>query len=403
MDNAALRKDTVLNAVNHCNFILSMASPSSLSTPNAVHTDVGADDSRDFLSTGFDAQGSAQLKGPSEGASFDLCRGALALRALLAVNGSVVLVVLAASADLPSAVAALGPALMVSLPATLLWLALACAAQRWITPLSPLRRALALAVLAAVLVTACTLPMVRLNLIAMTPLRALALPLIGMAYALMALAWLHWREALRAPAQTQARVAELQARIRPHFLFNTLNTALALVRQQPARAEGVLEDLSELFRVALEQDGGTVTLASELAVARRYLEIEQLRFPDRLKLEWRLDDAAGAARVPPLVLQPLVENAVHHGVERRSAPSLVHIRTRVRGTQAEVMVDNPLPADGDAPPLHKGHGLALANVRARLRLLYDLDGTLETTMRDGRFYARLRVPLRPVGTPDASP
>ena len=127
--------------------------------------------------------------------------------------------------------------------------------------------------------------------------------------------WLQLRAQALVPADTTARLAELQSRIRPHFLFNTLNTALALVRHDPARAEAVLEDLAELFRVAITENAESVTLAEEVELAQRYLAIEQIRFGSRLQVSWELDPDAGAARVPPLLLQPLVENAVRHGVE----------------------------------------------------------------------------------------
>src|SRR3954447_18526716 len=116
--------------------------------------------------------------------------------------------------------------------------------------------------------------------------------------------WLRLRAKARLPADTTAKLAELQSRIRPHFLFNTLNTALSLVRLDPARAEEVLEDLAELFRVALTDSGESVSLAEEVELAQRYLAIEQIRFGERLKVSWELAAAAGGARVPPLLLQP---------------------------------------------------------------------------------------------------
>jgi two-component system, LytTR family, sensor histidine kinase AlgZ len=348
-------------------------------------------DTSGFAPTGFGGAAAPATARVSEGAMFDLCRGALALRVLLIVNGSVVLAVMLSASQREQAVAALGPALMMALPASLLWLALVCAAQRWLarTPLAV--RGTALTVLGGVLATASALPVAALGLLELSPLRSITLPIAGMAFALVGVVWLQSREANRRPADANARVAELQARIRPHFLFNTLNTAIALVGSEPKRAEGVLEDLAELFRVALEQDGATVTLASEIELARRYLAIEQLRFADRLHLRWQIDAAAGAARLPPLVLQPLVENAIKHGVEPQSQPSEVIVRALVRGGHAEVHIDNPLPT---GPP-NPGHGMALANVRERLRLLYDLDARVDTVARNGRFHVRLRVPLVP--------
>jgi two-component system, LytTR family, sensor histidine kinase AlgZ len=348
-------------------------------------------DTSGFAPTGFGGAAAARPAHVSEGAVFDLCRGALALRVLLVVNGSVVLAVMLSASQREQAVAALGPALMMALPASLMWLALVCASQRWLARAPVVVRGTALTMLGGVLATASALPVAALGLLELSPLRTITLPIAGMAFALVGVVWLQWREANRRPADADARVAELQARIRPHFLFNTLNTAIALVRSEPERAEGVLEDLAELFRVALEQDGATVTLASEIELARRYLAIEQLRFADRLQLRWQIDRAAGPARLPPLVLQPLVENAIKHGVEPRSLPSEVIVRALVRGGHAEVHIDNPLP---DAPS-QPGHGMALANVRERLRLLYDLDARVDTVTRNGRFHVRLRVPLAP--------
>jgi two-component system sensor histidine kinase AlgZ len=231
-----------------------------------------------------------------------------------------------------------------------------------------------------------------LQLLEPRPLRLVALPLIGALMALAMALWLQWREGRRTPADARARLAELQSRIRPHFLFNTLNTAVSLVGTDPARAEGVLEDLAELFRVALADDSGgsgSVTLGSELELARRYLAIEQLRFGERLRLEWQLDPSVDSARLPPLVLQPLLENAVRHGVEPAEGGGLVRVRTRSRLGRAEITIDNTVGSTASRP----GHGLALANVRERLRLLHDLDAQFEVQPADGHYRVRLVVPL----------
>ena len=177
----------------------------------------------------------------------------------------------------------------------------------------------------------------------------------------------------RMPADTTARLSELQARIRPHFLFNTLNSAIALVREDPARAEAMLEDLSDLFRHALVDPGESVTLAEEVELARRYLDIEQVRFGERLRVEWALDPAAGGARVPPLLLQPLVENAVKHGVEPSAEGAQVKISTQRRGSMVVIKVTNTVPARARAG---RGHGVAQDNVRDRLRLLHDVQGAV---------------------------
>jgi two-component system sensor histidine kinase AlgZ len=210
----------------------------------------------------------------------------------------------------------------------------------------------------------------------------------GALFATAMVAALVARAAGRAPASATARLAELQSRIRPHFLFNTLNSAIALVRAEPARAEAVLEDLAELFRSALVDRGDAVSLEQEIALAQRYLEIERVRFGDRLRVQWVIDDAANAAMVPPLVLQPLVENAVKHGVEPSTKGADIKISTQKRGSTVVVKVTNTVPAGhGEG-----GHGVALRNVQERLRLLHDVEGGFRATMLDGIYQVRIEVP-----------
>jgi len=165
------------------------------------------------------------------------------------------------------------------------------------------------------------------------------------------------------------------------------------VGSDPARAEGVLEDLAELFRVALEDSGGggTVTLASEIDLAQRYIAIESLRFGDRLNVRWELDESANSARLPPLALQPLLENAVRHGIEPAEDGGSIRVRTRAVLGRAEILIDNSLPASGARP--NPGHGVALANVRARLRLLHDLDAQFEAAQRGETWRVRIVVPI----------
>lgn len=192
----------------------------------------------------------------------------------------------------------------------------------------------------------------------------------------------------RAPANEQARLRELQSRIRPHFLFNTLNSAIALVRAEPQRAERLLEDLSELFRQALRDLGDAVPLADEIALARRYLAIEEVRFGERLRVQWSLDPAADAARLPPLLLQPLVENAVRHGVEPSAEGADLHISTQRRGATVVIRVSNTFPAgQGEG-----GAGLALRNVHDRLLLLHDVQASMRYGVKDGQYQVRMEIP-----------
>jgi two-component system sensor histidine kinase AlgZ len=193
----------------------------------------------------------------------------------------------------------------------------------------------------------------------------------------------------RMPADTAARLTELQSRIRPHFLFNTLNSAIALVRAEPAKAETLLEDLSDLFRHALMDHGDAVTLADEIALAQRYLAIEQVRFGDRLQVQWALDPAASGARLPPLLLQPLVENAVRHGVEPSATGAELKISTERRGSVVVIKVTNTVPAGQGV----RGHGLALRNVRERLSLLHDVQGQFRSALKNGVYQVRMEVPI----------
>jgi two-component system sensor histidine kinase AlgZ len=320
---------------------------------------------------------------------FDLCRPALALRLLLFVQ------VLVQMAALPLARGWLDGALRAAtlafgaLAAALLWLPLACALRPWLVRRLPGTRSVLLAGLGALCgALGWGLPAL-MGLLPFTSAAAGGSALAGATTAALVWRWLALRAAAAQPAEAGARLAELQSRIRPHFLFNALNTALALVQVDPQRAEGVLEDLAQLFRVALAESGSAVTLDDEIDLAQRYLAIEQLRFGDRLQVVWDIDPAAAAAQLPPLVLQPLVENAVRHGIEPALRGGRVLVRTRALRGMAEVVVSNTLADE----PGRRGAGIALANVAERLRLMHDLAATLHTEVADGMFHARILVPL----------
>ena len=321
------------------------------------------------------------------GIFFDACRVGVVLRAVLFVEG-VLGVVAMFGAETPIAWL-LRFSLLTggALPATLGWLLLGCLLKSRLNRL-PVRQqwAAGLGLGAAAGIYACAL-LEMMGLLQPAPWLASATS--GGVFAALLLAGLFWRAKARLPAATTARLAELQSRIRPHFLFNTLNSAIALVRAEPAKAEAVLEDLSELFRHALADPAESVTLGQEIALAQRYLEIEQFRFGDRLRVQWSLDSRAGAAKLPPLLLQPLVENAVKHGVEPSAGGADVKISTVLRGSRVVIKVTNTVPAGAG----ERGNGLALANVRERLLLLHDVEAKFNTALRDGVFQVRLEIPL----------
>ena len=318
---------------------------------------------------------------------FDACQVGVVLRAVLFVELALAVVVMFGTSNLMEWLARMSLVTGGALPAVLVWLVLACMAKQRLARLDTSWQYLAAAALGAISgLYGCGL-LALSGLLAQPPW--LASLCSGAGVATLLLAGLLLRAKGRTPAQTAARLAELQSRIRPHFLFNSLNSAIALVRAEPARAEALLEDLSDLFRHALIDPGESVTLADEIALARRYLDIEQVRFGERLQVEWQLDPAADVARLPPLLLQPLVENAVRHGVEPSASGAQLRISTRRHGQRVVVKVSNTLPA-GPGPA---GAGVALRNVRERLALLHDVQGQFRSGMQAGMYQVRMELPV----------
>ncbi len=317
---------------------------------------------------------------------FDACHVGVVLRAVLFVQAVVGVAALFGSASLLHWLGQMALLTGASLPATLLWLVLTCSLKRVLAKLAPAWQQAGGVLLGALAgVYGCAL-LFWLGLLERPPWWASAAG--GALLAALLVAALVARARERAPAAAQARLAELQARIRPHFLFNTLNSAIALVRAEPARAERLLEDLSDLFRSALAEQASSVSLADEIALARAYLAIEQVRFGERLQLQWQLDPAAESARLPPLLLQPLVENAVKHGVEPSADGARIKISTQRRGSVVVIKVSNTVPGVSATA----GHGLALANVRERLSLLHDVQGRFQYGRKDDVFQVRIELP-----------
>lgn len=339
------------------------------------------------LLSGFQEQHEPAVQAAAPQAMFDACRSGLVLRAVLWVELIVASAAMFGAATplrwLEQAAFFTGAAL----PATLIWLVCVCL-LKGVLARQPLGIQLALGGLLGALAALAGCGMLFLTgLLRSAPWWASAVSGALMASCGMAILVLRARGAT--PASTQAKLAELQARIRPHFLFNTLNSAIALVRKEPARAEALLEDLSELFRHALQDQSGTTTLAQEIELAKRYLDIEHVRFGDRLRVQWELDPKVNGARVPPLLLQPLLENAVKHGVEPSESGAIVKVSTQMRGATALIKVTNTVPAGQG----EHGNGLALENVRSRLALMHDLEGQFRAGLRDGMFQVRIEVPL----------
>ncbi|WP_348673469.1 histidine kinase [uncultured Abyssibacter sp.] len=207
--------------------------------------------------------------------------------------------------------------------------------------------------------------------------------------------WVQHQWRMEIQAQAESRYLALQARIRPHFLFNTLNTLSALIRKDPRLAESMVDDLSDLFRVSLEKRHRLVPLGEEMDTARSYLNIEQVRVGDRMHVEWDVPDEALSVPVPVLSLQPLVENAVHHGIMHRDEGGTVRISAELQkhGLGVDYLsltVVNPVP---EVPVPSQGSRLALTNLTERLRIAYDGRASLLSERENDHFRVEMRLPV----------
>lgn len=201
--------------------------------------------------------------------------------------------------------------------------------------------------------------------------------------------YFHLRGKALSPAVTEARLQALQARIRPHFLFNSLNAVLSLVRSDPRRAEHALEDLSELFRALMRENRDLVPLQDEIDLTKAYLGLEQLRLGDRLSVDWHIDKMPSDALIPPLVIQPLVENAVYHGIEPHREHGQISLNVYRSGDTVHIVIRNPYAESGSH---HAGNKLALGNIRERLALHFDLDATLKSELMGAVYQVHISLP-----------
>lgn len=278
----------------------------------------------------------------------------------------------------------------------LLSLAILLAMQRWLQQMTltvlswiAVLVLLATTVLVSVLTVTLAPGVVPMDLegLVMTWLRTAAM--IVTAGILAALAFQnHWRSRQLALRAQQAEHDMLRARVNPHFLFNSLNTAVTLLHNKPHEAENVLLDLSDLFRAALSETREH-TLLDEIRLTLQYLSIEQLRLGNRLKLVWDICPRAETARIPILALQTLVENAVRHGVERVTGDVTVTIKASASAEDVRVLVSNPLPSEAADT---RGHRVGLAAARTRIQAMQPWPGTVNTREADGQFVAEIVLP-----------
>jgi len=194
--------------------------------------------------------------------------------------------------------------------------------------------------------------------------------------------------------EASARLQALQARIRPHFLFNSLNVIASLTRLDASKAERAIEDLSDLIRATLDNKDELIPLQKELENGRRYLALEELRLGDRLRVIWQVDEDCMTHPVPPLSVQPLLENAVYHGIQPLPEGGTVTLTVQKHGNDLFLEVTNPRAAEAYSKP-HNGRGMALRNIRQRLRVLYGQSAKLELSEQGTSYRVMMTIPDKP--------
>jgi two-component system sensor histidine kinase AlgZ len=211
----------------------------------------------------------------------------------------------------------------------------------------------------------------------------------AVATTLTLIGYFNLRNRALSPALTEARLQALQARIRPHFLFNSINAVLSLIRAEPRRAEAALEDMADLFRVLMADNRDLAPLENEVELCRQYLALEQLRLGERLQIEWHVDNMPKDALMPPLVLQPLLENAVYHGIEPSIDPGVVSVNIYLVRDQVHMVLRNPYRKDGSH---HAGNKMALGNIRERLALHFDAEASLQARVGESEYEVHITIP-----------
>jgi two-component system sensor histidine kinase AlgZ len=318
----------------------------------------------------------------------NFCHLGVNLRIVLAVEAALVAGVVARTANAQAFWTEFVALSALAQPALLLALLVLCAAGRWLRGL-PYR-------LGTGLTLALGMAVPLLVARGLNPLLggAQAVPLTGVAVFSLAvgaglLAYFNLRARALSPAITEARLQALQARIRPHFLFNSLNAVLSLVRSDPRRAERALENMADLFRAQMRNASQLPPLEEEVALTRAYLELEQLRLGDRLRVVWHIDKMPADALVPSLLIQPLVENAVYHGIEPQPDGGEISLNLYRSADKLHIVVRNPVAA---GVSLHKGNRIALDNIRERLLLHFDLDAQLKLEPLGAVYQVHIVIP-----------
>ncbi len=330
----------------------------------------------------------------------DCCNIGIMVKSLLFVNGVALTVILIEASSIYTGLLSFIEASMLIELASLTSLFALCGLRRLIKTIPPSGQRSACALVPAA-ITGLIIHYLLNDPTGMISLSRLSVPEGVVCAALFGIVLQHYFE-LRtrafSPALAEARLQALQARIRPHFLFNSLNAVLSLIRTEPRRAEATLEDMADLFRILMRDTREITTLGNEVRIGMQYLSIEKIRLGERLQVKWDMDNIAGdvlqRATTPALLLQPLLENAVHYGVEPSPESAVITIAIARIRDRIEIVMTNPYHAD----VVSNGNHMALDNIRERLTLLYDMEAQLTTNVVDGQFEVRLYLPYKKAAT-----
>ena len=281
--------------------------------------------------------------------------------------------------------------------AVLLTVALLCPLRSWLMQLGSLHASLLICLLVVLITLACTAAGQAIQKLHPGPLTHWpgepglylknALISLIMSAIIVRMLYLQSESRRRQQAELQARLQALQARIQPHFLFNSLNSVASLIPADADKAEQALLDLSDLFRAALGRNDGLSSWQQELELAQRYLSLEQLRLAGRLRLDWQTGQLPADLPIPHLCLQPLLENAILHGLQPLPQGGVIVVHAGLHQGLFRLRIENPLP---DKPGLHHGSGTALENTRMRLAALFGPSASLSTHTKGGVFITQIQ-------------
>ncbi len=329
----------------------------------------------------------------------NLCRGEGLLGVVVIAELLAVVIVIAAGGLTPFDWVALGRVSMMALWITLLSALLLCLCRSWLAELGRVQAA-ALSYAVILAVTATCGAAAQGVMLMMSPVPGVSFSvsklfeviLIAAIPAGILLRYLFLQQQLRVQqrAELESRIQALQSRIRPHFLFNSMNMIASLIGSDPVKAERVVEDLSDLFRHALTGNHTLVPLRDELNLCRRYLALEKMRLGDRLKTVWEVGDYGAGAQIPCLSLQPVLENAVYHGIQLLPEGGEIVVKVRRQKNRIEISVTNPR---NPRMQHNRGNKMAMQNIQSRLEAHFGPSASVHTEVRENCYITHISYPV----------